>query len=120
MASAVEESFASGYPTELRGDIARYHKFRARWLGNDPASYATIYRMLAATDLTGELGRIKCPVLVIGGKYDRTRPPATAEPVARAIPGAQFKILESGHYMSTQTPELVAAAIAEFLDQAGV
>jgi 3-oxoadipate enol-lactonase len=120
MASAADESFASGYPTELRGDAARFNKFRARWIGNDPASYATIYRMLAATDLTGELARIKCPVLVIGGKYDRTRPPATAEPVARAIPGAQFKILESGHYMSTQTPELVAGAIAEFLDKASL
>jgi 3-oxoadipate enol-lactonase len=120
MASAVDESFASGYPTELRDDMARFNKFRARWLGNDQASYATIYRMLAATDLTPELARIKCPVLVIGGKYDRTRPPATAEPVARAIPGAQFKIVESGHYMSTQTPELVATTIAAFLEQAGV
>jgi 3-oxoadipate enol-lactonase len=120
MASAVDESFASGYPTELRGDMARFNSFRARWLGNDPASYATIYRMLAATDLTGELSRIACPVLVIGGRFDRTRPPATAEPVARAIPGARFKILESGHYMSTQTPELVATAITEFLEQAGV
>ena len=120
MACAVDESFASGYPIELRGDLARFNAFRARWLGNDPASYATIYRMLAATDLAGELARIACPTLVIGGRFDRTRPPATAEPVARAIPGAQFKILESGHYMSTQTPELVAGAIAEFLDQAGV
>ena len=73
--------------------------------------------MLAATDLTGDLGRIACPTLVIGGRFDRTRPPATAEPVARAIPGAEFKVLVSGHYMSTQTPELVAGAIAAFLDQ---
>jgi len=120
MAFAVDESFASGYPTELRTDMARFNAFRARWLGNDPASYAAIYRMLAATDLTNELARIACPTLVIGGRFDRTRPPATAEPVARAIPGAQFKILDSGHYMSTQTPELVAGAIAEFLDEAGV
>jgi 3-oxoadipate enol-lactonase len=120
MASAVDESFASGYPTELRTDMARFNAFRARWLGNDPASYATIYRMLAATDLTGELARIACPTLIIGGRFDRTRPPATAEPVARAIAGAESKILDSGHYMSTQTPELMAGAIAEFLDQAGV
>jgi 3-oxoadipate enol-lactonase len=120
MAVAVDESFASGYPTELRTDMARFNAFRARWLGNDPASYASIYRMLAGTDLTNELARIPCPTLVIGGRFDRTRPPATAEPVARAIPGAKFKILESGHYMSTQTPELVAGAIAEFLDAAGV
>jgi 3-oxoadipate enol-lactonase len=120
MGVAADESFASGYPTELRGDMARFSAFRARWLGNDPASYATIYRMLAATDLTGELARIACPTLVIGGRFDRTRPPATAEPVARSIPGAQFKILDSGHYMAVQTPELLAGAIAEFLDQAGV
>jgi 3-oxoadipate enol-lactonase len=120
MGIAVDESFASGYPTELRGDMTRFAAFRARWLGNDPASYATVYRMLAATDLTGELARIACPTLVIGGRFDRTRPPATAEPVARAIPGAQYKVLESGHYMAVQTPELVANAIAEFLDQAGV
>ena len=119
MAGAADESFASGYPTELRDDMARFNAFRARWLGNDPASYATIYRMLAATDLTGELARIACPTLVIGGRFDRTRPPATAEPVARAIPDAQFKILDSGHYMAVQTPELVAGAIAAFLDQAG-
>jgi 3-oxoadipate enol-lactonase len=55
MAVAVDESFASGYPTELRSDMARFNAFRARWLGNDPASYATIYRMLAATDLTASL-----------------------------------------------------------------
>jgi len=120
MGVAADESFASGYPTELRGDMARFNAFRARWLGNDPASYATIYRMLAATDLTGELARIACPTLVIGGRFDRTRPPATAEPVARSIPGAQFKVLDSGHYMAVQTPELLAGAITEFLDQAGV
>ena len=120
MVVAADESFASGYPTELRGDMARFNAFRARWLGNDPASYATIYRMLAATDLTGELARIACPTLVIGGRFDRTRPPATAEPVARSIPGARFKVLDSGHYMAVQTPELLAGAITEFLDQAGV
>src|ERR1700693_4028522 len=49
MGIAADDSFASGYPTELRGDMARFAAFRARWLGNDPASYATIYRMLAAT-----------------------------------------------------------------------
>jgi 3-oxoadipate enol-lactonase len=120
MGSAVEDSFASGYPTELRGDMARYATFRARWLGNDPASYATVYRMLAASDLTGELGRVACPTLVIAGRFDRTRPQAVSEPVARAIPGARYKVLESGHYMAVQTPELVANAIAEFLDQKNV
>src|SRR6202045_2494355 len=51
MAFAVEESMLNGYAPELRGDGKRFEKFRARWLGNDPASYAAIWRMLASTDM---------------------------------------------------------------------
>src|SRR6195256_1068605 len=54
MAFAVEDSMRNGYAPELRGDIRRFERFRARWLGNNPASYATIYRMLAGTDMQGE------------------------------------------------------------------
>ena len=110
---------ANGYPPELRGDAARFAAFRARWLGNDPVSYAAIYRMLVGTDLQPELARIACPVLVIGGALDRVRPPALVEPVARAIPGARYKVLQTGHYMAVETPELVAAAIGDFLGEVG-
>jgi 3-oxoadipate enol-lactonase len=53
---------------------------------------------------------------VLGGSLDRVRPPALAEPVARLIPGARYQVLESGHYMAVQTPELLATTIAGFLD----
>ena len=118
MRMAVEDSMANGYAPELRTDPARFAAFRARWLGNDPASYAAIYRMLIGMDLAPELARIACPVLVLGGALDRVRPPALAEPVARAIPGAQFRVLETGHYMAVATPELVTNAITQFLDAA--
>jgi 3-oxoadipate enol-lactonase len=117
--SVVDDSMANGYPPELRADAARFAAFRARWLGNDPASYAAIYRMLAGTDLQAELARIGCPVLVLGGALDRVRPPALAEPVARAIPGARYALLQTGHYMAVETPELVTAAVSEFLDEVG-
>jgi 3-oxoadipate enol-lactonase len=119
MRSVVDESMANGYPPELRANAARFAAFRARWLGNDPASYAAIYRMLVGTDLQAELAHIACPVLVLGGALDRVRPPALAEPVARAIPGARYAVLQTGHYMAVETPELVAAAIGDFLDEVG-
>jgi 3-oxoadipate enol-lactonase len=119
MRSAVETSMANGYPDELRGNAARFAEFRARWLGNDPASYAAIYRMLAGMDSSTAIASIACPVLVLGGNLDRVRPPALAEPVARAIPGARYQVLESGHYMAVQTPELLATTIAGFLDSVG-
>jgi 3-oxoadipate enol-lactonase len=109
----------NGYPAELRTDQARFAGFRARWLANDPSSFAAVYRMLADMDLTPELPQIKCPVLVIAGEYDRGRPPSRIEPVAKAIPGAQFKVLPTGHYAGLQTPELVAAEIGAFLDAVG-
>ena len=110
MAFAVEDSMLNGYAPELRGDIKRFERFRARWLGNDPASYAAIWRMLANADMQGELSRLSCPVLVIGGSLDRVRPPPLAEGMAKSIPGARYVEIRTGHYMAVQTPDLIADA----------
>jgi 3-oxoadipate enol-lactonase len=119
MAFAVEDSMQNGYAPELRGDIRRFERFRARWLGNDPASYATIWRMLAGTDMQGELTRLRCPVLVIGGSLDRVRPPLLAEGVAKAIPGARYIEIPTGHYMAVQTPDLIFDCVDKFLRTVG-
>ncbi len=119
MAFAVEDAMLNGYAPELRGDIRRFERYRARWLGNDPLSYGTIWRMLAGLDMQGELARLRCPVLVIGGRFDRVRPPPLAESVAKAIPGARYTELRTGHYMAVQTPELIYDCVDEFLRTAG-
>ena len=120
MAFAVEDSMRNGYAPELRGDVKRFERYRARWLGNDPASYATIWRMLAGLDMQGELGGLRCPVLVIGGSLDRVRPAPMAEAVAKAIPGARYIEVCTGHYMAVQTPDLIADCIEDFLKTIGV
>jgi 3-oxoadipate enol-lactonase len=116
---AVLDTLDTAYPPELRGDAQRFAAFRARWLSSDPSSFAAIYRMLAGMDLQTELSHIACPALVIAGALDRTRPPALVEPVARAIPGARYVVLETGHYAAVQTPGLYAQTIGEFLDAVG-
>ena len=116
---AVLDTLDNGYPAELRGDAGRFAAFRARWLGSDPASFGAIYRMLIGTNLQPELPRIVCPVLVTAGALDRVRPPHLVEPVARAIPGTRYAVLEAGHYAPVQTPELYARTIGEFLDAVG-
>src|SRR4030095_9838619 len=90
---AFEATASNGYPEELRGDRHRFQAWRSRWLATDPASFAAVYRMLSNTDLTPELASIKCPVLVIGGEFDRGRPPSRVEPIAKAIAGAGVKVL---------------------------
>ena len=119
MAFAVVDSMQNGYAPELRGDIARFERYRARWLGNDPASYAAIWRMLAGLDMQDELTKLRCPVLVIGGSFDRVRPPALAEATANSIPGARYIEIPSGHYMAVQTPDLFSDCIDDFLKTIG-
>jgi 3-oxoadipate enol-lactonase len=119
VAVAVEDSMRNGYPDELRGDGKQFAQYRARWLGNDPSSYATVYRMLATTEMQDELTRLRCPVLVIGALLDGTRPPHIAKAVADAIPNAVYAELRTGHYMAAQTPDLLFERIDAFLRDVG-
>ena len=75
--TVADETAANGYPEELRGDRARFEGFRARWLANDPSSFAAIYRMLAGMDLAPELAADQMPG---AGDRRRVRPRPPAEP----------------------------------------
>jgi pimeloyl-ACP methyl ester carboxylesterase len=116
----VEQSFAASYPPVVRHDAEQYRRFRARWLANDPESYAAINRMLAASTLTARLPEITCPVLVMAGEHDALRPPSLIEPLAATMPTARFRALDTSHFMAVQTPGIVAAAMLEFLGALGL
>ena len=119
MRGVVEGSLANSYPPVVRHNAEDFRRFRARWLANDPHSFAAINRMLAAEDITGDLARIACPALVTAGTHDGLRPPSVIEPMSRQIPGAQFLALNSGHFAAVQTPGLVSQAIHHFLHSQG-
>ena len=46
-------------------------------------------------------------------------PPALAQSVAKAIPGARYAEIRTGHYMAVQTPDLLFDCIDEFLKSVG-
>lgn len=115
MLAVAEEELARSYPDVLREDAARFRRFRARWLANDPGSYASIYRMLAGIEMQAELERLAIPVLFLAGRHDPLRPPEMIEPLARRVPGSRFEAIESGHFAATQTPDIVARGIGDFL-----
>jgi pimeloyl-ACP methyl ester carboxylesterase len=119
MAAVADESLARSYPEALRGDGERFRRFRARWLANDPGSYAAIYRMLAGLEMRAEIAALRLPALFLAGTLDPLRPPAATEPVARTVPGARFEAIESGHFSPTQTPEVVADRLNAFLAATG-
>ena len=114
MRAAVDASLAGGYPQRFRLDAARFASFRARWLANDPESFAATYRMLLDLQIAPVLAELRCPVLAVGGDYDNVRPPDYVEEVARRIAGARFIRVPGGHHMPHQIPDIVAALIADF------
>jgi 3-oxoadipate enol-lactonase len=120
MRGVVETSLANSYPPIVRHNAGVFREFRARWLANDPQSFAAINRMLAAEDISGELAKIACPTLVTAGRHDGLRAPAVIEPMAKQIPGAEFLELNTGHFASIQTPGTMSQAIHYFLHAIGL
>jgi 3-oxoadipate enol-lactonase len=115
MRASVEASLGRSYPDIFRKDPAKFAKYRCRWLANDPYGFASINRMLGSINLTEEGDKVTCPTLVVGGQHDAVRPPETAKAVANSIPGSQYVLAETGHFMAVQTPELFLQLALPFL-----
>jgi 3-oxoadipate enol-lactonase len=110
------QRFDHAYPPHYFADPRLRAHVRGRLLSHDPHAYAATYRMLCAMDMEAGLDKILCPVMVIAGRHDSTRPPATVQKVAQRIPGARFRAIDSGHAMPILTPELVTREILDFFD----
>jgi len=70
----------------------------------------------AAHDTWERLGRIACPTLVAGGRYDGIALPATQEKMAGRIPGAKLQFFEGGHLFMVQD-RTAFPAMAAFLTE---
>lgn len=115
MRTIVEPALRDGYPQRFRdGREAAFASFRARWLANDPRSFAAIYRMLLDTEIAPVLRAIRCPVLAVGGAHDPLRPPAYVQSVAAMIADSRFVVAPGGHHMPHQIPDVVAGLIEGF------
>ena len=72
-----------------------------RWRLADSPSAVSYYEQAKAGarfDLSGDVGHITSPTLVIHGAEDRYVPPANARALAEAIPGAKLQMIEeAGH-----------------------
>jgi pimeloyl-ACP methyl ester carboxylesterase len=65
-------------------------------------------------DVMTELGRVRCPTLVIVGEHDRLTPVKYARYLADHIPNARLLILAgAGHYVMHEQPEQLTAALRE-------
>ena len=84
---------------------------------NDPRAYAEWSAATAAGQMI-EPGRIACPTLALCGELDPVTPPAFAEAIAEAIPGARTDLVGgAAHWCQLEAPEAVNALVLRFLDE---
>ncbi len=82
----VQRSFA-----QIEADPEVYHTM------NGPSEFHVVGR-LKDWDITGRLGGIRVPTLVLSGRHDEATP-LIAETVQRGIPGAQWVVFEDSSHM---------------------
>ncbi len=69
-------------------------------------------------DLRDQVGRIDKPTLIIAGADDDVTPPAMSEHLASQIKGSRLeKIADAGHYVTSEQPAAVNAALEKFLSE---
>ena len=67
-------------------------------------------------DMTGELRKITCPVLVICGQDDILKPPKFSKIIADSIPDSEYFLLPNcGHVAIFEKPKELATAILGFI-----
>ncbi len=108
----------------------------AAWASANPARYKMLHAVASADPYADEPGhgegaqrqeaarathdtwerlpQIRCPVLVMGGRYDALAPPENLTALAGRIPGAELRFFEGGHLFMLEDGGAYAA-MTEFL-----
>lgn len=94
---ALQRWFHEGFRTAHPGTVALW---RERVLRCDAAGYIACCEAISQVDTTRRLPAIGVPALVIAGELDAGTPPAMAERIADAIPGAQLVVLPGASHLS--------------------
>jgi len=90
-------------------------RFRDRLMATDAIGYAGCCAALRDADLTGRVGAVANPTLVITGQADMATPPAQGQALADAIPGARLASLPAAHLSSVEQPDMFTVALLEHL-----
>ena len=84
-------------------------------IAGDDADFA-IGGDIAGLDFRADLRRLKMPILVLAGRFDRVSIPQYAIEYKRYLPQAQFVIMEhSGHFSFIEEPDETESVLGEFL-----
>jgi len=113
-AVAEQMTAASFSPGLKERDPARFQRYKAIKLRNDPRRFARVWGALA-TAPPPELGRLSCPVLIIAGERDSFLTLDAARAAHAAIPNSRLEVLPTGHAAAIEAPADFNRIVEEFL-----
>ena len=88
------------------------------FLANDLAAYAATCRMIGGFDARGVLPGIAVPTRILVGSDDYATPPAMAEAMRDAIPGARMDLLDgAAHLTPLERVDAIAAMLLDLAEQ---
>jgi 3-oxoadipate enol-lactonase len=105
-------------PTTMRErpDVVAHVTDTVKSVNIASASWAVKSVVPRRPDQRAVLGRIRTPVMVVGGAEDATFPPRDAIDMAKAIPNASIRVLDGvAHLAGLENPPLVSALVEQFL-----
>jgi 3-oxoadipate enol-lactonase len=114
MRAALAATLDRSWPAGL-GDALAYQRYRGRYLGNDPVTFAALNRALIGSSVSAIIPAVRGPVMVLAGRHDQVRPPEASQQLAARFAGARFEIVDSGHMMPAQAPAAVARLLVDFV-----
>ena len=83
-------------------------------VGLSKADFIKLCRSTAEVDLSGELGKVDCPVLLLCGSEDKVNLKAS-ERLEKLLRNAKLKVIENaGHELNSDAPEALADTLTEF------
>jgi 3-oxoadipate enol-lactonase len=107
---AFSPDFKTKNPTEFK-------KYMSVKLQNKPDGLARIMRLLGTPTVPPDLGKIKCPVLLIVGENDLYMGVEQGKQAHEAITGSKLIILPTGHAAAIELPNKFNLAVLEFLSE---
>jgi pimeloyl-ACP methyl ester carboxylesterase len=89
--------------------------FIERWAANEPQPYIEATKSLLGFDVTGRLGEIQCPVLIVTAEHDYT-PVAAKEAYVKLMSNAELVVIPGAHHATPmEQPQSFNAALKAFL-----
>lgn len=97
----------------------RYLRHVERFGAQDPETFARSVEGFLDADISGELPKIECPVLVVPGEHDIMMPADSAQRIKGLVPHAEVvPMTDVAHFIPFQRPDKFAPAVAEYVARA--